>query len=328
MDLLLDEDRAGLDRESPTVLCHLLLPDQHGIVYVARGVALVEDVRRVAVVVTDEVVQFRRRDVDPPVAVAGCGGRRRMPRRTSSQLVSTASVLRPDWIVARTSAAVVSGSVTSTKTQRPKPPWLLTAGHHRVCAVDTFNCLSCRSRPETSMTMWSESSTSDHEVRLVLPGQPLRPVRDQEPEVVVAHVRLDLATRGHGLESERGLALPGARVRSDVTDVARCRREHRLGRVEVDHVGGQHRRVVADDGLDRDLALVAPPQRRAEQVHGLRELLAEEELPKKALSVSSTYSCSHSSTSASTSGTVSAADRHRGCAGARRGRRPPARMRS
>src|SRR5438093_12753398 len=42
------------------------------------------------------------------------------------------------------------GSVTSTKAHRPKPPWLLTAGTHRVRAVLVFAALSFRASPDTS----------------------------------------------------------------------------------------------------------------------------------------------------------------------------------
>ncbi len=49
------------------------------------------------------------------------------------------------------------GSVTSTNAQRPKPPWLLTAGTHNVRAVLVLAALSFRASPDTSMMRLSAS---------------------------------------------------------------------------------------------------------------------------------------------------------------------------
>jgi len=81
----------------------------------------------------------------------------------------------------------IHGSVTSTNSQRPKPPWLFTAGTQSVRAVVTFATLSFRASPVTRRSNSGRRGPAEagHYVRVVARQIRLKPDLGDEVGVVV-----------------------------------------------------------------------------------------------------------------------------------------------
>ena len=148
MNLLLDVDRHGIDAKIRAILGILALPDELRVEVRVAGIAQRD---RSRLVLADQPLRLGRRNVLPRV--------RRMGQRLDGEggfhaAAPFSCVSRSRHVLyaacccfsiarcARIACAASYCSVNSRKLQRPKPPWLFTAGTHRRFIVSAFAAAS------------------------------------------------------------------------------------------------------------------------------------------------------------------------------------------
>ena len=152
----------------------------------------------------------------------------------------------------------VPGSRISRNAQRPKPPWLFTAGTQSVRAVATLAILSFFFSPVTSTIRFNRTSPlpkargddAGDVVGNVVVSFAVQGIGDREAQVVVLDVADYLVHVFKGLGE---LLLPGTGIGHDVGNMAlvRARGIDRPGRVEIDVARRAERVIRAEDRLQR-----------------------------------------------------------------------------